>query len=72
MADFGEDPSQVPESWRGRHYPDGYDVSLDVGTGVVVRCRPVGGGDDAPWLENLIHAVDADLDAVFTGRAPTY
>lgn len=70
MSDFTE-PSEVPESWRGRRYPDGYDVALDVGTGVVVICRPVGGDADAPWLENDIHEVDADLDAVFAWRRPT-
>ena len=47
------------------HYPEGYDVALDVGTGVVVRCHPVGGDADAPWLENDLHEVDADLDALF-------
>ncbi len=63
-ADF-PDPEDVPESLRGRTYPDHYDVALDVQTGVVVRCLPVGGADDAPWLENDILEVDADLDAVF-------
>jgi len=67
LADFADDPSRVPESWRGRHYPDGYDVALDVGTGVVVRCRPVGGDEDAPWLENDLLEVDADLGHVFGG-----
>jgi hypothetical protein len=65
MADFGGDRSRVPESWLGRDYPDGYDVALDVQTGVVVRCHPVGGAADAPWLENDIIEVDADLDALF-------
>jgi hypothetical protein len=68
MADFGDDPSRVPESWRGRRYPDGYDVALDVGTGIVVRCLPVGGDEGAPWLENVILEVDTDLDPVFAGR----
>lgn len=71
MSDFGDDPSRVPEAWRGRRYPEGYDVALDVATGVVVRCRPLGGDDDAPWLENDLHAVDADVDAVFAGRRPS-
>ena len=70
MSDFGDDPSRIPEAWRGRRYPDGYDVALDVGTGVVVRCRPVGGEADAPWLENDIHEVDADVDHAFAGRRP--
>jgi hypothetical protein len=61
-ADF-EDDEEVPERWRGRTYPDHYDVALDVQTGVVVRCLPVGGPDDAPWLENDILAVDTDLEA---------
>jgi hypothetical protein len=34
-----------------------------VATGVVVRCHPVGGDPArAPWLENDILEVDADLD----------
>ena len=70
MSDFGDDPSRVPEDWRGRHYPDAYDVALDVQTGVVVRCLPLGGEEDAPWLENDILEVDADLDAVL-GPAKT-
>ena len=53
MSDF-EDLSEVPASRRGREYPDHYDVALDVQTGVVVRCHPVGGPDDSPWLENDI------------------
>lgn len=62
-------PEDVPEAWRGRLYPDHYDVALDAATGVVVRCRPVGGPPDAPWLENDLLEVDTDLDAVFVGRA---
>jgi len=61
MADFS-DPDEVPESWRGRSYPDHYDVALDVETGGVSRCLPVG-GPDAPSLEIDILEVDADLDA---------
>lgn len=60
-ADF-PDPHGVPEAWRGRSYPESYDVALDVGTGVVVRCLPVGGPEDSPWVENDILEVDADLD----------
>ena len=63
MADF-HSPDDVPERWRGRVYPDHYDVALDVRTGVVVRCLPVGGPSDAPWLENDILEVDADLEDV--------
>jgi hypothetical protein len=63
-ADLPE-PQQVPEAWRGRIYPEAYDVALDVATGVVVRCLPVGGAEDAPWLENDILEVDVDLDEVF-------
>jgi hypothetical protein len=66
-ADF-PDPDDVPEAWRGRVYPEHYDVALDVQTGVVVRCLPVGGLADASWLENDILEVDVDLDAVFAGR----
>jgi len=67
MSDYSDDPSRVPEAWRGRRYPDGYDVALDVQTGVVVRCHPVGGEDGAPWLENDLLEVDTDLDVVFAG-----
>jgi hypothetical protein len=69
MSDFSDDPSQVPEKWRGRVYPDAYDVALDVETGIVVRCHPIGGEDGAPWLENDVLEVDADVDAVFAGRS---
>lgn len=62
LADFADDPSQIPEEWRGRRYPDAYDAALDVQTGIVVRLHSVGGDDDAPWLENDILEVDADLD----------
>lgn len=60
-----DDPADAPPATPGRVYPDGYDVSLDVQTGVVVRCHPVGGDDDAPWLEVDIHEVDADVDHLF-------
>jgi hypothetical protein len=66
-ADF-PDPDDVPQTWRGRVYPDHYDVALDVQTGVVVRCLPVGGADGASWLENDILGVDEDLGAVFSGE----
>jgi hypothetical protein len=52
LSDFDED--DLPARSRGREYPDHYDVALDVETGVVVRCRPVGGPPDAAWLENDI------------------
>ncbi|MBI2245465.1 MAG: hypothetical protein HYU55_16520 [Nocardioides sp.] len=48
----------------GEDYPDHYDVALDVATGVVVRCLPVGGDPASPWLENDILEVDADLPGV--------
>ncbi|GAA1165522.1 hypothetical protein [Nocardioides aquiterrae] len=51
LADF-ESLDQVPEARRGREYPDHYDVALDVGTGIVVRCLQVGGAPGAAWLEN--------------------
>ncbi|WP_263457638.1 hypothetical protein [Nocardioides pantholopis] len=40
-------------------------MALDLQTGVVVRCLPVGGDPDSPWLENDILEVDTDLDALF-------
>lgn len=42
------------DSPQQRSYPDHYDVALDVQTGVVVRCTPVGGAPDSSWLENDI------------------
>jgi len=64
MSDYGS-LDEVPDDLRGRTYPDHYDVALDVETGVVVRCLPVGGEPDAAWLEVDILEVDADLDALF-------
>ena len=56
-ADFPE-PEDVPEAWRGRVYPDHHDVALDLETGIVVRCVPVGGEPQGLGLENDIIAVD--------------
>jgi len=60
--EFGSDETWTPVK---ESYPDHYDVALDVQTGVVVRCLPVGGASHAAWLENDILEVDADLDALF-------
>lgn len=35
----------------GTAYPEAYDVALDVATGVVVECRPIGGRDEDDWLQ---------------------
>ncbi len=51
------------------HYPDGYEVALDVVTGVVVQLEPVGGGGVDPGFSLTIHGVDDDLDDVFVGRS---
>ena len=51
----------------GYDYPDHYDVALDVATGVVVRCLPVGGDPGSPWLENDILGVGADLEDRLAG-----
>lgn len=59
------DPDDAPPARPGRTYPDGYDVALDVETGVVVRCHPIGGDADSPWLEVDIREVDGDLDELF-------
>ena len=66
-----DDDEELPPSWRGRDHPDHYDVALDVQTGVVVRCLPVGGPDEAPWLENDVLEVDTDLDELFDGPGAT-
>ena len=65
MADF-HDPAEVPGAWRGRVYPDHYDVALDLQTSVVVRCLPVGGDPGAPRLENDILEADAEVDVSFS------
>ena len=57
MTDF-DDPAEASDLPR-LDYPDHYDVALDVQTGVVVRCLPVGGDPRSPWLENDILEVDA-------------
>ena len=51
VYEFGDRTGWVPPREK---YPDHYDIALDVETGVVVRCRPVGGSPDAAWLENDI------------------
>jgi hypothetical protein len=53
-ADF-PDPDEFP-SWAGGPYTEAYDVALDVATGVVVRCLPIGATGSAPWLHNDILA----------------
>ena len=53
-----DDPAEAYHP-PGFDYPDHYDVALDVQTGVVVRCLPVGGDPRSPWLENDILEVDA-------------
>jgi hypothetical protein len=52
--EYGEDRVT---SLRGS-YPEAYDVALDVGTGVVVSRRPVGGSRPDDWFEVEIHGVD--------------
>jgi hypothetical protein len=56
-----DDPEDAPRARPGTTYPDCYDVSLDVQTGVVVRCLPVGAPVDHAWLEVDILEVDADV-----------
>lgn len=43
---------------EGVVFPDHHDVALDVRTGVLVQCRPVGGSPDAAWQELEILEVD--------------
>jgi hypothetical protein len=49
-------------AWRERHpdvvYPDGFDVALDVQTGVLVELLPIGGDQPDDRIEVDIHAVD--------------
>ena len=60
------DRSEWGERFADRRYPDHHDVALDLQTGVVVRCLPIGGHREHPWVENDILEVDADLSAVLT------
>lgn len=48
-----DDPAEAYHP-PGYDYPDHYDVALDVETGIVARCLPVGGNPESPWLENDI------------------
>jgi len=61
IYEWGDTPGWTPTK---EAYPDHYDIALDVATGVVVRCLPVGGSPDAARIENDIVEVDADLGAV--------
>jgi hypothetical protein len=45
----------------GETHPDAYDVALDVGTGVVVSLRPLGGSRPDDWFDVEIHAVDEEV-----------
>ena len=68
-ADFGglDDPDpDAPPIPPDVVFPDHYDVSLDVQTGVVVRCAPVGGTGGGTRFDVGILEVDTDLDAVLT------
>jgi hypothetical protein len=53
--EYGEDGSPYSTD-----YPSGYDVALDVGTGVVVALRPDGGRADLGFDVDILD-VDADL-----------
>ena len=66
-AEYADEPERLAR-FAAEGYPDAYDVALDVQTGIVVHCLPVGGGDGASWLENDILEVDTDLDQVFAGH----
>lgn len=69
QAEYGGDPERV-ERFLAEGFPAAHDVALDVETGVVARCLPMGGpgGASWPWLENDILEVDTDVDAMFDGR----
>ena len=67
-ADFGglDDPDpDAPPIPPDVVFPDHHDVALDVETGVVVHCAPVGGDGRHSGFDVRILAVDADLDALF-------
>jgi len=52
-------------TWRERHpdvvYPDGFEVALDVETGVLVELYPVGGDRPDHVIEVDIHTVDGPV-----------
>lgn len=55
----------VPD--RDVGYPDGFDVALDVQTGVLVSLEPVGGDRSDLGIDVQILEVDADVDGLFVG-----
>jgi hypothetical protein len=68
LAEYGSEPERLA-SFDAEGYPEAHVVALDVQTGVVVSLEPLGAGQARrPGFELEIHAVDADLDAVFAGR----
>lgn len=59
-------------TWAARHpeveYPASWLVGLDVGTGVVVSCEPLGGDRDDLGFTVTLHGVDEPMDdALFAG-----
>jgi hypothetical protein len=67
-AEYGDEPERLAR-FAAEGYPDAHEVALDVGTGVVVDLRPIGGGRTDLGFSVEIHEVDTDLDAVFEGQA---
>lgn len=61
ISELAEQAAGGP-TWRERHpdvvYPDGYEVALDVQTGVLVELHPIGGDQPDDVIEVDIHSVD--------------
>jgi hypothetical protein len=68
LAEYGDEPDRLAR-YRAEGFPDAHDVALDVQTGVVVRLEPMGRDPHDSAFTVEIHEADADLDAVFAGRA---
>ncbi len=71
VGEYGDEPERLAR-FRAEGFPDAYDVALDLQTGVVVTLEPVGRDPHDSAFSVEIHEVDADLDAVFTGRRPRH
>lgn len=61
-AEYGDQPGWTPRP----DYPDGFWVSLDLQTGIVMALSPFGGQHETlDSIDLEIHDVDTDLDGMF-------
>jgi hypothetical protein len=66
-AEYRDDPDRLARFYA-EGFPDAHDVALDVQTGIVVALEPVGAAPERAFTLE-VHAVDADLEALFVGRS---